>query len=481
MMDEGTPQTGEGLAESGRRMVLRRILVAWIFGAAWQSVTSGAVLTRTAKTLHVTEFGFGILAAIPFMAAFIQLPVSFFIEHYGHRKPVFLTANLIHRFLWLVIAALPWLVSPEHGSAGLITLMALSAVCSNATAPAWFSWLSDLVPPRIRGRYLSRRAQAGQITSLILTVLAGVVLDWAEGISGVALARMLSILLAAAAVSGLIDILLFVKIPDSGNRGHSQKPGLQDFLLTPLRNRSFRHYLGFTMALTFSTGYVSQFSWLYLFDVVHASNRQANMLLMTYPMLVVFFAVPFWGRMIDRLGRKPVAIIATACVIHGGAIWVLVREGHLMPAYLGVLVAAFAWPGVDLASYNILLGLVSERGGARRNTAYVALNSMMVAAAGTASGLLGGVLARWLKDWHGELFGLPLTYHGLLFLMSAVFRIIALVSLRSIEDPRAFSARQAVQYMAADMYSNLQNTLMMPLRLAGRWSYKLGMGKSRRP
>ena len=373
----------------------------------------------------------------------------------------------------MVIAAIPWLVSVEHGAMGLTTLMLVSALAQHTTAPSWYSWLSDIVPPRIRGRFLSRRTQAGQIISLVLTVAVGVALDWAEGISGLALSRVLSVLLAVAAVCGLADILFFVRIPDHGGHEKNQHYGFRQLFVEPLQNRSFRHYLGFTAMMTFSIGYVGQFSWLYAFDVAHMSNVQANFLLMTCPMLLAMFGVPFWGRMIDRLGRKPVAMIATALVVQGGVLWIVIRQGSVMPAYIGILVAAFAWPGVDLASYNILLGLVRQERGGGRNTAYVALNSVVVATAGTMSGLLGGLLAGWLKDWRGDFLGLPMTYHCILFLMSMFFRFFALLSLRGIEDPRAFTARQAISYMAADMYSNVQNALMLPVKLAGAWSYKV--------
>ena len=98
---------------------------------------------------------------------------------------------------------------------------------------------------------------------------------------------------------------------------------------------------------------------------------------------------------------------------------------------------------------------------------------MVVALSGTLSGLFGGVLARSLHDWHGSLFGLPLTYHGILFLLSSGLRGVALLWLRGIDDPRAFPARDALRYMAADMYSNLQQTLFVPVRILGRWTYKL--------
>jgi len=469
---ESSPRE-DGADEFGRRAVLQRILVAWLFGAAWQSITTGATLTRYAKSLHVSELGFGVLAAIPFIAAFAQLPASYLIHRHGHRKRVYMTANLIHRSLWLVIAAIPWLLPAGACPFGLITLMLISALANHTTAPAWYSWLSDIVPPRLRGRYLSRRTQAGQIVSLVLTVAVGLSLDWAEGISGVALSRVLSLLLAIAAVFGLTDILMFARIPDRSGPEPDRQYGVRHLFVEPLRNRSFRRYLGFTAALTFSIGYVGQFSWLYVFDVVGLSNTRANLVLVTLPLMVALFAVPFWGRMIDRLGRKPVALIATACVVHGGIIWVVIRNGSLMPAYLGVLVAAFAWPGVELASYNIMLGLIRQHRNAGQNTAYVALNSVVVAASGAASGLFGGLLASRLKNWHGDFFGLPMTYHCILFAMSAGFRILAVWSLRGIDDPRAFSARQAMEFMAVDMYSNLQAAVTAPLRLAGSWRYRV--------
>ena len=297
--------------------------------------------------------------------------------------------------------------------------------------------------------------------------------DWAEARSGLALARMVSGLLAVAALLGLVDILAFVAVPNHERPVRTRPAGLADLIREPLRNRSFRHYLAFTATLTFGTAFVGQFAWLYVLDVCKASNMQANLLLITGPQLMTLFSLPFWGRMIDRLGRKPVAMIACACVLHGAAVWIFVQPGHWFPGYLGVLFATFAWPGLDLASYNIMLGLVGGQRGAGRSTAYVAINSVVVAASGTASGLFGGLLGHWLHDWHGSLLGVPLTYHGILFLVSAVFRTSALFWLRGIEDPRAFSARDALRFMAADMYSNLQQTVFVPVRIVGRLTYKL--------
>ena len=471
MGTDGTPSIEA--RESELRQLLRRVLVAWLFGAGWMYLVTGAALTRYARLLGVTEFGFGLMAAIPYVAALGQLPASFVIERFGHRKPLFIVANVLHRCLWLVIALIPWLYPPGRQPAGLITLMLVSSFAASLAVPSWYSWISTMVPGPIRGRYFSRRTQVGQMVGLAVTLGVGFALDWAEGIDRVMLSRTLSVLLAFGAVLGVIDILWFLPIPDRQSAPRNPHVALRDLLLQPLRNRSFRYYLAFNVTFVFGIGFVGQFIWLYMFDVARMSNTQANLLLIVGPLVVTLISVPFWGRLIDKLGRKPVLIIAGILVIHGSIAWLLITREDWWPGYLVVLVASFAWPGIDLASYNILLGMTERKAG----SVYVAMNSVAVAVAGALSGLFGGTVAKLMKDWHGTFLGLPLTYHAVLFLISCVVRGLALFWLRGVEEPRAFSVRDAFRYMAVDMYSNLQDTLFVPVRLVGRWTYKLVPGR----
>jgi MFS family permease len=465
----GANGTPTAIRESELRQTLQRVMVAWLFGAAWMYLVTGAALTRYARLLGVSEFGFGLLAAIPYVAALGQLPASFTIERFGYRKPLFLVANILHRSLWLVIAAIPWLYAPNHQPAGLIALMLVSAVAASLAMPSWYAWISSMVPGPIRGRYFSRRSQIGQVAGLAVTLGVGFLLDWAEGVDRAMLSRTLSVLLALGAVCGVIDILWFVPIRDRQSAPRNPNLALRDLLVQPLKNRSFRYYLAFNATFIFGVGFVGQFVWLYMFDVALMSNMQANLLLILGPMVVMLISVPIWGRLIDKLGRKPVLIIAGILVVHGSLGWLLVTRENWWPGYLVVLVSSMAWPGVDLASYNILLGMTERRAG----SAYVAINSIVIAVAGGLSGVFGGTIAKLMKDWHGLFLGMPLTYHAVLFLISTVLRGLALLWLRGVEEPRAFSVRDAFHYMAVNMYSNLQNTLFVPVRLVGRWTYKL--------
>ena len=183
--------------------------------------------------------------------------------------------------------------------------------------PVWVSWMADLVPGRIRGRYFSRRSQLGQLIGVIVTLLMGFVLDRAEARGADWLLKIVCGALGMGAIYGAIDFLLFVKVPDVQRVKPDPTVNLAAMLRQPLRDRNFRRFLGFTTTLAFATGYIGQFVWLYLFDIVKASNTQANAMLVFGPLVILMLSGPLWGRVIDRFGRKPVLLIAGLLVIPG--------------------------------------------------------------------------------------------------------------------------------------------------------------------
>ena len=469
------PRREEDAGELDLRAQMRTVIVAWLFGAAWLYTTSGAALTRFSKLLGVTPFGFGCLAAIPFLAALAQLPTSYVLERFGHRKRIFIWSNLVHRALWLVIALVPWVLPPASRGVALMSLMTLSSVLAHVATPAWVSWMADLVPGRLRGRYFSRRVQLGQFVGLVVTVLVGYAMDRADQ-AGNLLLPCLSILLGIAAIAGIVDILMFCRLPDLVNRPARANLSVWELVRHPLANQNFRRFLGYSFLMTFGTGFMGQFLWLYLFDVLKMSNTRANILLMCVPLLVTTVSYPFWGRLVDKFGCKPVMLVAGILVVNGGSAWILVQGDNWGYGYAMVLVATFAWPALDLAGFNLLLRMMSSRSNYMAGSATAAINSVVVAVAGTLSGLFGGAVAGTLGSWKGALFGFPLTFHCILFLVSAVLRLTAILWLFRLEEPRAFATRDVLHYMMAGIHSNLQAVTLAPVRIlgqAGRWCYKL--------
>ena len=473
-MPASSGQTDKGASSSplngwpdSLRSSLRMVTIAWLFGAAWMYITTGATQTRYAKLLHMPEFGFGLMAAVPYLTALAQLPASFFIERYGYRKLLFLWAGVIHRALWLVVAAIPWLVPQESAWGALLGVLGLSALAAQVATPAVLAWFADIIPRRIRGRYLSRRAQVGQVAGVVVTLLTGYSLDLSGALGDRALLRTISFAFAVAAVSGVLDFVCLVPVPDP--RPHHPHPGLRlwTLLRQPLANREFRLYLGFNATLIFAIGFIGQFVWLYVFDVVGFSNTHANLLLVVIPLLVAMLSYPFWGRVMDRVGRRPVLLVAGFLIVHGAVGWIFVTKTNWWVGYITVLLATWAWPGVELANLNFLLGMSESKQGRGLGSAYVAITSVVVAIAGTLSGLFGGAVAHALEGWRGTLLGWPLTYHGVLFLVSAALRLASLGWVVAMREPRAQATWSVVRLVASSTYSNLQQAVLMPAR--GWW------------
>jgi len=458
------------------RNSLRDVVLAWVFGAMWLHVSTGAVVTRFAKQLHMTEFGYGLMAAIPYACALIQLPASYLIERFGHHKSVFITAGILHRGTWIAMAAVPWLVDQAWWWPAFLWLLFVSFAFSHVATPVWFAWMSALVPARIRGRYFSRRNQIGQFVGLGVTLLTGWLMDQATPRGADAVLKTVAVILGVGGVMGMLDFILFLPVPPPPHRDEDPLSFLQ-LCREPLRNRNFRRFLWFTGVLTFGMGYIAPFVWLYMFDEVGLTNTQANLLITIIPLIITMSCLPLWGRLVDRFGRKSILVVTTLFVINGATAWLFVQRGNWWPGYLVVFMATIAWPGLDLAIFNVLLDL-NEEGRARRcGMAYSALHSVTVACCGMLSGLFGGQLAHWLADWRTVLWGIPLSYHAVLFGVSALIRFIALFFVLRLEDEPRAAPRVAVRQSWSSALWNFPQTLLALGRQVirtGILSYRLG-------
>ncbi|MFW6162227.1 MAG: MFS transporter [Planctomycetota bacterium] len=461
---------------------MRHVTTAWLFGVAWLHLTMGATLTRFAKLMGLPTFWFGVLAAMPFAGALMQFPSSYVISRYGHRKRLLLTFGMISRLTWVGIALIPWVLPGAWWWPMLMVLRACSSLSGHAMSPAVMTWFADLIPRRIRGRYFSRRNQLARLVAVVTTLVAGTVLDYCQRQGEAALLRAVSALLAVGGVVGTIDFLWLFAVPEVAHRPN-RRQRFWHLFREPLRDRNFRHFLGYTATVTLGMGFIGQFVWLYVFDVLRLGNRAANIMLAAVPLVVGYFAVRGWGHLLDRLGVKPTLEIAALLVVPGAAAWILVTPEHWWLGYCGVLLSIVGWSGVELANFNFLLGMGASRKGQRQGSGYLAVNSVVVSTAGILSGLLGGTVASWLEGWEGSLLGQRVTYHGVLFLISGALRLAALGWLIGMREPQAQPTRAAVRYIAVNIYSNVRQGLFMPVRRIarlGRLAYVLSKRRAAR-
>ena len=202
------------------------------------------------------------LAAIPFMASFLTLPGTLLIEATGKRKWIFLVGLYFQRLMWIPIALVPtvdltlrWQMaagrSPSPRSSSLMFLM----YCRQAVGgPGWIGWMSDLIPPGIRGTYFSRRRQWGLLSGIPAAWGAGWLLDHFAGAGQCCIHDDLvrGGVPGGVRCSASLDICTsFIGCP---NVPTPPKKGT-DLLRAwgePLRNRDYLRFAGFVGTLVFA-------------------------------------------------------------------------------------------------------------------------------------------------------------------------------------------------------------------------------------
>ncbi|MFW5839185.1 MAG: MFS transporter, partial [Planctomycetota bacterium] len=340
-------------AISVRRGELRRSLklvtTAWMFGIVWMTCIGGSRMNYLGRMVGFSDFHFGLLQALPFAATFIQLFATILIERSGLRKYQFITCASIHRIIWIVVAMIPLLLPLPSATAvwAMLVLIMISWCVEALARPAWMSWMGDLIPKRIRGRYFAAR---GIITRMIqipvvlfLAFYASFAIDESRPITAAdqpLLIWSLSAIFAVAGLFGLVDILLFFRIREVIRTRHDglRTPAVQvrvdrkyrgswmyplaylgamgrEFVLDPLSDYAFRRYVIYGMTITFSMAVAGQFFYRHLLESVGLGPIGTDLLFMVIGPIVAMFASRVWGRLSDAWGRRPVLIFATGFTV----------------------------------------------------------------------------------------------------------------------------------------------------------------------
>jgi MFS family permease len=473
-----------------RGKTLRRALwlatVAWIFGSIWFTAISGSPQTNYAKALHASEFQFGLLTALPFIASLLSLPASLIIEATGQRKKIFLWPQYLNRLMWFPIGLVPlwivWRYPSAHvaAMAAFLWLMFIMHSCQAIAIPAWVSWMADIIPDRKRGKYFSRRRAWGLFSAIPAAVAVGWVLDrYALFSDQHTVLKWVAIVFMVAALFGLVDIIFFEFVVDVP-RKPSQGIHLLRAMKGPLHDKHFLWMCGFVGMLFFAVSFMGQFLTKYVMEQLAggtgAAARHVNlttqMMVLVAPNLASLLVIGAWGRAADRKGKKPVLALAALGLVPVGFGWCLVSSGNPWLGYLLSMAGTALWQGVDAANWNLVMemgGSADESpNGAAGGSAYVAVNSVIINLAGAAGGLSAGAIAQSLHDWQWVTAFKTFTYYDVLFALSALLRLVAVVVfLPHLHEPAARPTHEALRFMTSNLYNNLFNAVQQPLRILG--------------
>lgn len=413
------PRTPAEPVERTRR-ALRTSTLDGVFAVQYVTLTGGTLLSTFLLALGASAQQIGVVAALPLLGALLQPAGAEIIRRRGgRRKGLCLSAAAIEVALWSAsVAAVVWL-PPAQAVAAVIGVLALQQAATAFVGVAWTSWISDLVPPRMRGRYFGYRNLACNALGAATAAAAGLALRQ----TGNAVETFLALIVVGVACR-LVSLGFLMRQPES-RPAQSSSGGLLRQLRLPLAHRAFRRYLGQQAAWGFAVNLASPFFAVYM--VTEAGlGADAVLAFAALGTLANLAGQRVWGHLCDHYGDQQVLRVSAFWAAIMPALWMFTGPGAFGVVLMALLTASggFLWSGVTLATGNLTMRLAPETG----KTSFFAAHAAWGGAGGAAGALAGGAV------------GVALSFAWLpglkaLFAVSALLRLGAWAALRLVPAP----------------------------------------------
>ncbi|CAA9311942.1 Uncharacterized MFS-type transporter [uncultured Microcoleus sp.] len=437
-----SPKTVLKISKQEVRSTLKASTVDGVFATVFESATGGVLLSNFLLQLGASSVEIGIFSAIPMVVNLLQPLGAYIADRTTSRHWYNLGIFGVSRLLWLMFAvAIVW--GSQHADPHqllqwtLVTVVAASVLGAFANSN-WFSWMAAVVPHRLRGRYFGFRNSALSLITLLGVPLMGWgVSAWgADPIFGYGIVLLVGVLAGMISLTCqffMVDVnpQLYKKEAQSDRLTEKKAKQITNFVPSVLKDSNFLMFILYFSVWTFAVNLSAPFFNIYLLKelsldvslvtIYTSLSSGANLLLLM-----------FWGKLADRWGNRPLLIVVGLVVAitpllwlgtgnYPFALWVWLPLLHLLG---GTTLGA-----IGLCTNNIQMEIAPIE----QPSTYFAIAAAVSGVAGALGTTAGGFLA--------EVPGLSL---GAVFALSAAVRLIALLPLILVREPRSLSLRSIV-------------------------------------
>jgi len=418
-------------ARSPLRRSLTLITIAGCLAMAYVAGTTSPAFIQFMRTIGATDAHFGLLAGIPMVMLSMQFLGAVITNVIPRRKPLFMVLVVLGRFLYVPLAVAPAVFPALRGASGVayvVVLLAIAGALMNITGPLWLSWMADLIPRRVLNSYWGGRQRWMYLTWTASYVAVAAFVSFAR----MPISVTFPVLATIAAVAGIVDIILFVWVPEPPNVVMRGKPIIET-MLAPLRSREYRPFVVYSCAWSASAMFAAAFMQVYALKVLGLTVWQTTLIWCATGVGVALMS-SYWGDLADRHGHRPILaicmglksliVLAFLIATPGTALW-------LLPA---VLLFDSVWDsGLMIASNGYMLKIAPRA----NRSMFIAAITGLAGICGGLGAMAGGGFLKATAGFHLEAVGRVWTNYHFLFLLNILMRLGCIALAHRVHEPKA--------------------------------------------
>lgn len=401
---------------------------------SWSSLMVGfgeSYLTAFGEFLKATALQLGLLTTLPqLLASLIQLSAFKLTILLATRKRIVVINAALQALVWLVIILATYTTGSVNA---LIILAGFYYLFSAMGAPAWTSWMGDLVPENRRGRYFGKRNRMVGFFSFLSIAGAGLILD---RLSHFNTFLGFATIFGAAFVTRTVSTILLTRQYEPKVELQEPEPYSFARFLRKLNKDPYGFFSFYITLMMFAVYLAAPLFILYWLRILNFNYFQFTILI-SMSSITSFVTMTTWGRNADHFGNKTVLWGSSYLVALIPFLWVVLK--YLPPGWafpLGVAIQGItgvSWAGFNLSSGNFIYDMVDQPYRIRFMSYHTALKGIAI--------FLGGVLGSWLAEIDFSWQYIPTGVYGVILLSGIARLVVAGVFVEKIREVRVVPHR----------------------------------------
>lgn len=442
-MTESTPASESEPRADGKAHFPPGLHNAFLFATfnalSFQVILAGPMILY-AKSLGASATVLGVIAGMMPLLVIFQIPAASHINRIGYRR--FVLAGWSTRVMFIFIIALVpltgGLLDPRNRLALLLVLLFGFNLSRGISSCAWLPWITALVPPAMRGKYLVRDAVVQNLASFVAFLVA------AGTLAGPTYPWQFAALFAFSGIMGTLSLVFLKRIPDVEPPEEPHVSTTRVPWLEMARYAPFRKLLHTVVAWSVAYGGISAFTVAFLKS--EGGMSEGRILLVSSAAFIGgWSSLWFLGSQLDRLGSKPVLSFASAAWIAVLAGW-LALSGRLFPTALAGVLALQFFMGllaalVSMANTRLAMSIIPVMGRNHFFAIYSVVSNVALGFAPIVWGLLIDAVGNRAPVW----LGVEWNRYSIFFVAAAAVFAVTLASTRKLDEPQAASLEELLR------------------------------------